>query len=405
MSRSPAVILYSEQGRNLRSDAFDVLRTSNPAALFDDYHKYGINPNRWGTDVVTGGTVTHVPLQSAANIAATATSGSRARLRSRTFFRYQSGRGQAIRQSVYSSDAGVANQRRRWGYFDESNGFFWELDGTTFQVVRRTNTSGTPTDTAITQANFNYDKLDGTGASGFTLDVAKGNIYEIDFSWLGVGRVRWFVNGILAHEETYSNTLAVPYMQTAVLPIQYEVVNTGAAAIGSITNVCSTVYSDGGNIVPAYAFGARNTVDIAVGTTETLLMAIRPKATLNSITNRVVILPNLLVGETDGARASIRVVQGATVTGGTWVSADTESGVEYNITGTGFSGGEHIVQGFMPAAQDTVQLNLQPFYEPLERALRLGPFGSVDDTVVILATNEKTGTTDVRSSLTWEEIR
>lgn len=44
-------------------------------------------------------------------------------------------------------------------------------------------------DTFIPQSEWNGDKLDGTGASGFTLDPHKGNLFEIGITYLGFGPI------------------------------------------------------------------------------------------------------------------------------------------------------------------------------------------------------------------------
>jgi hypothetical protein len=99
--------------------------------------------------------------------------------------------------------------------------YFFMQDGTTLKIVRRTYTSGSPVDTEISQSSWNGDKLDGTGASGFTLDPSKSNILFIDIEWLGVGSVRvgFVINGqlITAHTFNNANSLTTVYMQTANL--------------------------------------------------------------------------------------------------------------------------------------------------------------------------------------------
>jgi hypothetical protein len=42
----------------------------------------------------------------------------------------------------------------------------------------------------VAQASWNGDKLDGTGASGYTLDPTKATILFTDYEWLGMGSVR-----------------------------------------------------------------------------------------------------------------------------------------------------------------------------------------------------------------------
>lgn len=51
----------------------------------------------------------------------------------------------------------------------------------------------TSTEQFINQANFNVDKLDGTGPSGMVLNPQKGNIYEISYQYLGFGRITFKV--------------------------------------------------------------------------------------------------------------------------------------------------------------------------------------------------------------------
>jgi hypothetical protein len=96
-----------------------------------------------------------------------------------------------VMQTIQIGDTGKANVVRRWGYFDEENGLFWELDGTTLYAVQRSSTTGSVVDTRVAQANWNRDSLDGT--IRYDLDVTKTNLYWMDFQWLGVGIVRFGV--------------------------------------------------------------------------------------------------------------------------------------------------------------------------------------------------------------------
>jgi hypothetical protein len=59
----------------------------------------------------------------------------------------------------------------------------------------------------VDQSAWNGDKLDGTGASGLTLDLTKPQILWMDFEWLGVGNVRcgFIINGQYIVCHTYQN--------------------------------------------------------------------------------------------------------------------------------------------------------------------------------------------------------
>jgi hypothetical protein len=87
--------------------------------------------------------------------------------------------------------AGKANLRQRVGYFDPNNGLFLQRNGTELSFIIRTYTGGSADDTRkVVQSAWNGDKLDGSGASGITLDTTKAQILFADFEWLGVGSVR-----------------------------------------------------------------------------------------------------------------------------------------------------------------------------------------------------------------------
>jgi hypothetical protein len=51
-------------------------------------------------------------------------------------------------------------------------------------------------DTRFAQSQFNIDRLDGTGPSGYNIDLTKMQMWYIDYSWYGAGFVRWGVRGI-----------------------------------------------------------------------------------------------------------------------------------------------------------------------------------------------------------------
>lgn len=100
----------------------------------------------------------------------------------------------------------------------------------------------TPTDRWTYQDSFNIDTLDGKGPSGMKLDTTKLNVFQIDFRWLGAGRIRYMVEdgrtGQLFpfHEEYYANSNVVPHVSNPSLRIGYAVVNA-APGLGTGTDV------------------------------------------------------------------------------------------------------------------------------------------------------------------------
>jgi hypothetical protein len=100
----------------------------------------------------------------------------------------------------------------------------------------------------VRQADFNIDPLDGTGASGFTLDASKMQMYGIEYSWYGAGYVQWMIRGqdgkfIMAHRRPNNNLNNEAYMRSGNLPARYEAINeTPVTGLdGAITNSQTTI--------------------------------------------------------------------------------------------------------------------------------------------------------------------
>ena len=235
-------------GNNL--DAFGRLRVSNPLTIFDSKSIMSKN-SLFDESTANGGTVTYTANKSTVNLNVTEASGSKTIRQSKRVMSYQPGKSLLI-FNTFVMNTLTANLKQKVGLFDVNNGIFFYADGTTLKIVRRTYTSGSPVDTEISQSSWNGDKLDGTGASGFTLDPAKSNILFIDIEWLGVGSVRvgFVINGqlITAHTFFNANSLTTVYMQTANLPIRYEIERSGTLAAGTYTlqQICSSCISEGG---------------------------------------------------------------------------------------------------------------------------------------------------------------
>ncbi len=85
-------------------------------------------------------------------------------------------------------------------------------------------------DTVINQDNFNLDKLDGSGPSGYVIDLNKMQMIYFDYSWYGAGRIRWGVratNGdiVYCHEMPNNNVNTEAYMRSGNLPARFEIIN------------------------------------------------------------------------------------------------------------------------------------------------------------------------------------
>jgi hypothetical protein len=247
--------------------------------------------------------------------------------------------------------------------------------------------------------------MNGSGPSGINLDITKSNIYEIHFQWLGAGIVRWYIDNYLVHVMANHNTFASPYMKRAVLPLSWEVENTAASTAANMKYICSSLSSEGGHTPSFFTFTAYTATAKTVSTTEIPLLTIRPAALFNSITNRGVMVPILMAGSTEGARASYRLVLDGTLTGASYVSVDSKSIAEYDITATALTGGTTLFKGFMGNSNDQFTIDISKIFEGQFRGLMQNVFATPANTLTLMAVNEAAGSTSMLANLTWREYR
>lgn len=230
-------------------DAFGRLRTSNPLTIFDSSNV--MSKNDLFDEALTGsGTVSYTANKSTVNLNVSTASGDKVIRQSKRVMTYQPGKS-LLNINTFVMAEQTANLEQRVGMFDANNGIFFEDTGTGYRFVRRSYTSGSVTEEYANQSSWNGDKLDGTGESGYTLNPELATIMFTDYEWLGMGAVRcgFVIDGkfIVAHKFLNANNLDTVYMQTANLPIRYEIETTDTlGSSATLQQVCSTCIIEGG---------------------------------------------------------------------------------------------------------------------------------------------------------------
>lgn len=97
-------------------------------------------------------------------------------------------------------------------------------------------------DTRVPQSRW-ADRLDGTGPSGYTLDITKMQMFYIEYSWYGAGYARFGMrttNGNIAyaHQFTNNNIQFEAYMRSGNLPAHYE--SNGISGYTALTSTLGT---------------------------------------------------------------------------------------------------------------------------------------------------------------------
>lgn len=384
-------------------DAFGRLRTSNPFTLFDSQNRYG-KDSQFSESLTGSGTATFVSNQSSVNMAVTAASGDKVVRQTFRVFPYQPGKSLEV-LATFVMNAGKANLRQRVGYFNADNGVFFQYNGTTKSFVIRTNTSGTPSDArTVNQADWNGDKLDGTGVSGITLDVTKSQILYMDFEWLGVGSVRcgFVIDGkvIICHTFNNANSLDKVYMTTAILPVRYEIENTDTtASASSLYQICSTVISEGGyEQKSALQWARRTTALTGVTTTFVPMVSIQ----LKSGSLGAVVIPSVFRAIPIGSVLDYEValVKNPTLTNASFTSNTTN--VNLDVTATAMTGGTIVDLTYVSGSNQgsgTATGDLEYNFD-----LQLGvSLAGVSD-IYTLAVRTISGTDDIIGSLSYYDL-
>ena len=322
-------------------DAFGRARTSAPYTLFDSQNRYAKN-GLFSETTATGGTVTYDANASTVLLNVTTSSGSEVVRQTYRSFSYQPGKGLLV-MNTFVMPAAQDEQRIRIGYFNTQNGVFLEREGSDIYITRRTYVTGSAVDTRVAQADWNGDKLNGTGDSGFTLDLTKAQIFWEDFEWLGVGSVRagFVIDGqnIICHTFQNANSLSSVYMTTAILPVRYEITNLAAVTNAStLKQICSTVISEGGYEKKVAPLVARmTTANTGISTSFIPLVSIR----LASGRTGAVVIPdgyNVLPTSSGTTTFEIALIKNPTLTGASFAATDSAN-VERDITATALTGG------------------------------------------------------------------
>ena len=407
-STTPTAITFAP---STSQDSFGRLRVSEPFTMFDSSHRFDDN-DLWAIATATSGTAVFNANQGLVDLNVTAASGSSVIRESIKVFAYQPGKSLLVLNTFVMS-AAKAGLTQRVGYYGADNGFYLEQADSSVSFVKRSVVTGSLVNTPILQADWNGDKLDGTGPSGLTLDLTKAQILWMDLEWLGVGSVRmgFVINGqfILCHTFNHANIITSTYITTASLPLRYEIFNTaGTTGASTLKQVCSTVISEGGYELRGkqQSIGTPITAPMTFAVAGTYYPVVGIRLISTRLDAIVIATAISLIGLGNGKNYQWRVVNGnVAISGGSWVPAGGDSAVEYNITGTSATGGRILASGYVNSSnQGSPSINILKealFANQLER----NTFTSTPyEFVIEMAIDTVGGVLGAYASIDWEEV-
>lgn len=395
--------------------AFSRLRTAGTRLLGEFRNHYGTTGL---IDILThfegsGSQTVNLPNNNT-TIHVTTANGDRAVRQSRQYHPYIPG---TTTMGIISFVFGATkpNLQQSVGLYDDSNGIFLRMNGSTPELVIRK--SGVD-DQVVTQQNWSVDKFDGEGKSGINLDFTKAQILIIDYQWLGVGRVRvgFNVGGRIfyAHYFKNANVAEEPFMNQPSLPVRWEIKNTGTTTSNStMMCICFAVYTEGSEAETGFENTISNgTTPVTLSNNDPrVILAVKLKDTVNGIPVRALArLKDWQVLTSENIRYRVLIIPDQTffTTTPTWTDVPSVGWCEYstNLALNTFTPDPSIVLFDGYASPGKNKAETEQFTIENRSAAIHQNFDATDSLVFVVQAQRLTNqTTTVYSSLNWIEVK
>ena len=298
-----------------------------------------------GSGSVTDGTGT-------IDLATGTTANSSARLEASEIGRYVPGKGGEIGVNVIIPTLPTGNQFIEWGAKDRAgdNEIIYGVDATGPYVAL---IRGGSQQFKVRQENWSADKLDGTGRSDITLDLTKGNIFQIDFTWYGSGEILYSVVDRLT--DAYGVRTQYPIRIHSYAPNGAPSLNTPNLTPfvrvdngGDASNISVRVGGRQYTVVGQYEPKTRLSSDFrgSVGTTTTTVIPLVSAVRKSGFADRAINLNRVQAVVTQPHVLEVRfggALTGASFRTPTNHQAD-ETAMEYDISATAITGGDVVAQ-------------------------------------------------------------
>jgi len=387
--------------------AFGEIQATPLTPVFQGVFEYTVDNTELTTNVVAnGGTVTQAT--ALAVVGTSATTASTACLQTKRHARYRSGQGGLSRfTTIFTSP--VAGTEQLVGLADEfgssqpfKNGFMVGYLGTVFGFHRFQN------DAVTTYPIASWDDpLDGTGVSGITIDLTKGNVWQIQFQYLGFGaqylKVEDNATGavIQVHVAKYANENTTPSVYNPNFHHMIWANNGGTTSDMVVKSASYAFFIEGLTKYqelhqPQQSSGEKQATTV---TSEIPIFTIRNKAAYASKTNFIdLLLENVGVSiEASNANnlGKVRLLRNATLGGvsASWNDINTsDSVVDIDVASTTVSGGKELITIPLAGKNDRENQNVIPY----EFILAPG------ETITLAGSSA--GSATINAAILWKEL-
>lgn len=401
-TKEEQVLLYNK----FPVTAFWDLRTAELTPLFQGSFEYTVDNTDLSDNVATApATITQADWMAV--VTTSTTTWRKAYLKSHVHWRYRAGQGGLTRFSALFTTWVASTSQWAW-IFDEigstadfKNGYWIGYDGTTLSIVRFQN----DVKFSVPRTSWN-DKLDGTGASGMTIDTSKLNVFSIQYQYLWAGAINFLIeddstgNFVEFHRILYANLNTSPSCYNPNFHF-YIYADNKATTSSLIVKSASYSYFVEGRADPCNIHQPQFsswTITKSTVTTETALFTIKSNTTYASKANFISSIMELLsIGIEASATNNlwtVRIVRDATLWGTpSYTNINTNNSVvSIDTAGTTVTWWREIISYQLAGKNDRIAEKL------LELKIVLQDWETF--TVAVSSTNSATFTW----SLLWKEL-
>lgn len=315
---------------------------------------------------------------------------------------YQSGYdAQCMFTAAFTSYEGSAVVEQHIGAYDDDDGYVIGADHGHLLIKRFK--GGVEVD-VIDQHDFNLDQVDGTGVSGFKVDITKLNIYRIQYGYLGIlpaifeifggSQLGWIPLHVIDVVNVEIDTIIEnPYLPIRLhskvvsgnpgIPIEVRTGSWFGGTIGGERNIGDFAY-----------FAAKNNLAYPVGGLPVPIMAIRNKTLFRGKNNRLRVDFTFFSFASDGNKSvNFDAYVNPVLTGEVFTDIDTQNSViETAVNTFTFTGGRYLGSLLLnKVGSDFI------IFSPSE--VRISP----GDMLVLVAQSDSSS--DLRFSARWGEAR
>lgn len=279
-----------------------------------------------------------------------------------------------------------------------ATGTFTFTSGTATGTFAQVTAGQAKTDYFTPQASWNVDPMDGTGPSGLTLDVTKGNVYQIQFQYLGFGVIKYAIENPstgefqIVHKEQYPNANTETNLSNPTMKLSLVAASLGSTTDLSVKGASAYAAIEGG--INAFWLPRGFSTTRSVATTDLPILSIRDRAEINGIVNLKEITPELITVASDGGKpVEVRILLNATIDEPNWqYISQGNSAAEYDESATTVSGGT-LIASFVVPGTGQADFNFSG----------LNAFLGREDILTISVVRPSGAGNDVAVGFTWQE--